>query len=1254
MLQQTNIDTLFLFVSDMFARKRFKHMRNKKCNRLAFHSYPAAQELEHRELLAVAWIGQGPSPIEYGQVEGLTSQNNPVAGAIQAVVTHPTNPDVMWVGSVNGGVWGTTNATSLSPAWTPLTNGLPNESIGAMVLDPSDNSGQTLLAGYGAKSSFYGNSGVLGGLIRTDNAGLSWTQLGTTFFNGQSITGIAANGNTIVAGSSPFYSNAGISQSTNGGLNWTRLSGVGTLPNAGAFDLQSDPTNPSRIYAGTTSGIYRSNDNGSTWVNVTPSGSLISSSTTNIKISVSKNTGAIFVGVINNGRLATLFRSLNQGSAWKFMDIPEVVETTVNTVMDATNAGPIVITSAVNHNQKTGDRVKVSNVLGNTAANGVWTITVLSATTFSLDNSSGNAAYAGGGTWQSVQGLQPSTHPGYQGEIHFSILADATNSNIVYVGGDRQPLNNGSRTGGWPNAIGAINYTGRLFRGNAASPSGAQWTPITHDFADADGSGPAQGTAPHADSRNMTFDALGNIIEVDDGGIYKRSKPTLNTGVWSSLVGNIQITEVDPGGLSYDPLNNILVAGAQDVGSSQQMSTGGAVWQQLNQGDGAATAAADLGNGQSVRYSSAQYLGGFTRRTYNSSNSLLSASYVGLNVSGYGYLLSVDPTVGFVTPFELNSLNPNQMVIGTRYIFESSDGGDNLNLLADVGGTRSIAYGGPGDPSLLWVGGSTSSSILMERDSSTGILQKVGAYPGNYSIDIAVGSLSASTAYVVDTSGSVYWTTDTGASWSTLTGNLSGLDPVLKQITVATIGTGNASRDLVIVGGIRGVYAMDSNKPGIWIKLGTGLPSTIVHDIRYSAADDFLYVGTAGRGAWTTSDFVSSFMSDQVGPDAVFTSPVVPNQSLAAVSSVQLVFSEPVNGVDLSDLTISRDGLPVSLDPAKQSISTTDYKTWLIHGLTPITTVSGNFVITLMSGGSGIADGNGNPIKANAQLSFNVKTISGSVYDVDTNAGIGRVRVYNDTNLNGSFDGVSITKQSVTTNVRVIDMKTISKSVLITGASMPVNGMTVTVNLPHTHVGDLIVTLISPLGTRVRLLNRQGGNGQNLVGVVFDDSGMTRLPSSIKNYSGLIMPYDSLSRFNGETGNGIWTLEVVDNAYGDVGMLKSFSLNVTSSSEQNVFTNAVGDFRFMNTPAAKWVLKTDLSKNPTWKVGVPSIGQIETNQIPGGSIEGLKFGIKRPAWVGASSMGRSLGGLKPAMIATPIPELSKVSVPKSKKLKLNH
>src|SRR5207244_562054 len=97
---------------------------------------------------------------------------------------------------------------------------------------------------------------------------------------------------------------------------------------------------------------------------------------------------------------------------------------------------------------------------------------------------------------------------GGQGGTHFSIVADATNPNLVYVGGDRQPLNNGANAGTFPNAIGANNFSGRLFRGDASQPSGSQWTPITNNFA--------AGTSPHADSRSMAFDAAGNLIETDD------------------------------------------------------------------------------------------------------------------------------------------------------------------------------------------------------------------------------------------------------------------------------------------------------------------------------------------------------------------------------------------------------------------------------------------------------------------------------------------------------------------------------------------------------------------------------------------------------------------------------------------------------------------------------------------------------------------------------------------------------------------
>lgn len=72
-------------------------------------------------------------------------------------------------------------------------------------------------------------------------------------------------------------------------------------------------------------------------------------------------------------------------------------------ITGATNASPIVITSA-SHGLTTGDRVTITGVGGNTAANGTWIITRLDANTFSLNGSTGNGSYTSGGTWN-VTGL---------------------------------------------------------------------------------------------------------------------------------------------------------------------------------------------------------------------------------------------------------------------------------------------------------------------------------------------------------------------------------------------------------------------------------------------------------------------------------------------------------------------------------------------------------------------------------------------------------------------------------------------------------------------------------------------------------------------------------------------------------------------------------------------------------------------------------------------------------------------------------
>jgi hypothetical protein len=89
-------------------------------------------------------------------------------------------------------------------------------------------------------------------------------------------------------------------------------------------------------------------------------------------------------------------------------------------VTGATNpaTGPIVITSAGN-GLVTGDRIFITGVQGNTAANGSWTVTVIDANTFSLNGSTGNGTFAVGGYFLKTVSFAPfpngpgSTHADY-------------------------------------------------------------------------------------------------------------------------------------------------------------------------------------------------------------------------------------------------------------------------------------------------------------------------------------------------------------------------------------------------------------------------------------------------------------------------------------------------------------------------------------------------------------------------------------------------------------------------------------------------------------------------------------------------------------------------------------------------------------------------------------------------------------------------------------------------------------------------
>src|SRR5262249_38105563 len=143
-----------------------------------------------------------------------------VCGGAKAVAPHPTDADILYVGTVNGGVWKTTSARAARPCWDHQTDDQRSLSIGALEFDPTDALHQTLVAGMGRFSSLLETGGVRAGLLRTINGGTLWTPIdGSGRLTGLNISAVAPRGDTIViaANAADNDANTGIWRSTDTG-----------------------------------------------------------------------------------------------------------------------------------------------------------------------------------------------------------------------------------------------------------------------------------------------------------------------------------------------------------------------------------------------------------------------------------------------------------------------------------------------------------------------------------------------------------------------------------------------------------------------------------------------------------------------------------------------------------------------------------------------------------------------------------------------------------------------------------------------------------------------------------------------------------------------------------------------------------------------------------------------------------------------------------------------------------------------------
>ncbi len=129
-------------------------------------------------------------------------------------------------------------------------------------------------------------------------------------------------------------------------------------------------------------------------------------------------------------------------------------------------------------------------------------------------------------------------------------------------------------------------------------------------------------------------------------------------------------------------------------------------------------------------------------------------------------------------------------------------------------------------------------------------------------------------------------------------------------------------------------------------------------------------------------------------------------------------------------------------------------------------------------------------------------------------------------------------------------LPSMTTSEIIIQESGLVNEITVSVDIAHSWIGDLTLTLESPTGKKAVILREICGN-EDQIQLIFSNNGSGTIPCSPPVSQNIFAPVEPFDIFNGEEINGTWKLFVADGVELDGGTLKSWSLEVCRQVENN-------------------------------------------------------------------------------------------------------